>query len=252
MDKQKSKFKTFLAKTKNFFLELFFPSNFTCDICAKEMDHQTKYHVCQQCEENYLNVHKICPKCGSEIDEKYNLCYACRDKQVFYKMARAPFVYRDKVKDAIHNFKYHNAKYLAQTFGNYMTNVIVRENFEFDLIVPVPLTKKRQKSRGYNQSELLANQISNNLGAPVVSDVLQRTKFSRSQTELTSSERYQNLEDCFETQNKDKIKGKKILLVDDVMTTGATVEACSKLLMDAGANVVYVCSACRTSSKNIS
>lgn len=146
MDKQHGKFKNFISKTKDFFLELFYPSNFTCDICGKEMDHETKYHVCEDCEKNYLNNKKICPKCGSEIDEKYNLCYACRDKQVFYKMARAPFVYRDHVKDAIHNFKYHNAKYLAVTFGNYMTSVIVRENFEFDLIVPVPLTQKRKRS----------------------------------------------------------------------------------------------------------
>lgn len=252
MDKQHGKFKNFISKTKDFFLELFYPSNFTCDICGKEMDHETKYHVCEDCEKNYLNNKKICPKCGSEIDEKYNLCYACRDKQVFYKMARAPFVYRDHVKDAIHNFKYHNAKYLAVTFGNYMTSVIVRENFEFDLIVPVPLTQKRRKSRGYNQSALLANQISKNLGVPVDEKSLIRTKFSRSQTELQSSERYQNLEDCFEIADSTHIRGKKILLVDDVMITGATVEACSKLLMDAGANVVYVATACRTSSKNIS
>lgn len=244
-----NKFKSFMRRTKDFLLELFFPSNLTCDICDAEMDHETKYHVCEACEVNYLNNGKVCPKCGSAIDEKYNSCYSCHDKQIFYKRARSPFIYTDKVKPAIHNFKYHNAKYLATTFGNYMTNVVVRENFEFDIIIPVPLTKKRQRSRGYNQSELLANQISKNLGAPVVTDVLQRTKFSRSQTELTSSERYQNLEDCFVAENPDKIKGKKILLVDDVMTTGATIEACSKILMDAGANVVYVCTACRTSSK---
>ncbi len=112
--------------------------------------------------------------------------------------------------------------------------------------------KREKKKRGYNQSALLANQISKNLGVPVDEKSLIRTKFSRSQTELQSSERYQNLEDCFEIADSTLILGKKILLVDDVMTTGATVEACSKLLMDAGANVVYVATACRTSSKNIS
>lgn len=248
----KSSVKSFFKKSKDFLLELLFPSNLTCDICGIEMNHETKYHVCEDCETQYLNSGKVCPKCGSQIDEEFNSCYSCHNKQVFYKRARAAFVYRGKVKDAIHNFKYHNAKYLATPLGNYMTNVVVCENFEFDVIIPVPLTEKRKKSRGYNQSELLALQISKNLGAPVVSDVLQRTKFSRSQTELTSSERYQNLEDCFAATNIDKIKGKKILLVDDVMTTGATIEACSKILMNAGANVVYVCTACRTSSKIVS
>lgn len=249
---RQNKFISFFTKAKDFVLELFYPSNFTCDICGCEMNHETKYHVCDNCEEKFLNNKKICPNCGSEIDESRNSCYSCRNKQVFYKMARAPFVYRDNVKQAIHNFKYHNAKYLGVTFGNYMTSVVVKENFEFNLIVPVPLTEKRKKSRGYNQSALLANQISKNLGVPVDETSLIRTKFSRSQTELQSNERYQNLEDCFQIADSSRIRGKKILLVDDVMTTGATVEACSKLLMEAGANVVYVVTACRTSSKNIS
>ncbi len=252
MDKQsfKQKTKNMMIKVKDKVLDLLFPQNLTCDICENEMTYDTKYHVCQHCEKEYFTHGKVCSKCGSEINDKYATCFSCKDKQTFYKIARAPLVYSGEVKTAIHNFKYRNAKYLAVTFGNLMTNTIISNNFDFDIIVPVPLTKKRLKVRGYNQSLLLANQISKNLCLPVISDALVRTKFDISQTALKSEQRYQNLEDSFEVCDTPKILGKRILLIDDVMTTGATIEACSKVLMNAGANTIYVCCCTRTSSRS--
>ena len=238
----------FFKRIGEFFSNLFFPEHLTCDFCKGELDHKTKYRVCSNCQETLPRPNKICKKCGSEIEEDYEYCLACRDKQVFYKVARAPFVYGDKIKSAIHNLKYNNAKFLSVSLGNFMTNTYIEHNFEADIIIPVPLTPQRQKMRGYNQSELLANQVSRNLSLPTLTNVLVRTKFSHSQTELSFKERYKNLEECFAVENQELIKGKKILLIDDVMTTGATVEACSKLLVQHGANTVYVLTAARTTS----
>lgn len=245
-----AKIKEGLTRFKNFCLHLFYPKEFTCDFCGKELDTITRYNICEDCNSYLTTNSHICKKCGSEIDEQYEYCQNCKNKQVYYKFARAPFKYDGEIKTSIHNFKYSNAKYLASSFSNFMTDTIIQENYEFDLLIPVPLTKQREKYRGYNQSLLLCEQISKNLHVPVLKDCLIRNKFITSQTKLSFEERYKNLEDCFEITNPALIKGKKILLIDDVMTTGATVEACSKLLMENGANIVYICTIARTSSKS--
>ena len=103
-----------------------------------------------------------------------------------------------------------------------------------DLIVPVPLAKKRQRQRGYNQSHCLADGVSQITGLPVSNQVVRRTRFVKSQTQMGRQERQENVADVFEVRDLDMIRGRHVLLVDDVVTTGATMTACARELLKAG------------------
>ena len=140
----------------------------------------------------------------------------------------------------VHDLKYNNKKYIASTFGKMLFDCYEKNKFDFDFIVPVPLHKVRQVKRGYNQSELIANEFAKHVGKEVKVDVLSRVKQTPSQVGLKYAQRQDNLKDAFKVKNRTGLKGKVVLLIDDVFTTGATSSYCSEVLLKAGASAVYV------------
>jgi ComF family protein len=155
----------------------------------------------------------------------------------------APFIYDDMIKRLILSLKYDDNGFVARAVAPYMSatlmNELPRSYSEYNLI-PVPLCKTRLRRRGYNQSELLAQEITEYVNIPLIRNALFRVKKTAPQKNMTPLQRAENLKDAFAVINADLIKGKKIILVDDVYTTGATTGECVRVLRKAGAMQVKI------------
>ena len=145
------------------------------------------------------------------------------------------------------SFKYGEKKYLKNLLAKLMTDKYLSERFDSDVVTFVPMTKKEQRKRGYNQSELLAREIANSLSLECRPS-LKKVKESPEQKSLSAKERAENLKGVFSCSDA-ALKGKRVLLIDDVFTTGATANECSGVLLKAGASNVLVLTACVTALK---
>ncbi|MBQ3414265.1 MAG: ComF family protein [Clostridia bacterium] len=145
------------------------------------------------------------------------------------------FSYEGIIRKKILDYKFNEKTYLYKTFSNY---IVQNENFckvikEYNVIIPVPISKKRLKTRGYNQSFLIAKELSKNLNIKLINNCLYKTQNIIEQSKLNKEERFKNIEGVYKLQNKELIEGKKLLLFDDIFTTGSTVNECSKMLSQA-------------------
>jgi ComF family protein len=153
---------------------------------------------------------------------------------------------KDKpIQSYIHSIKYNKRFLNAQFFGELIADKLSQQinNWNVDYLVPVPLHQLRKTERGFNQSKYIASGISKKTKIKVRSNFLKRVKYTETQTNLTLTEREQNIAKAFKVRYERAIKNKSFLLVDDVITTGATIRECGKVLLDAGANKIYACSA---------
>jgi len=215
-----------------------YPQHIKCVFCGDEVFDCAS--ICNRCNHALpLNSGKVCLRCGTPMHTLAKYCYHCKELPFAFQRARSPFVYHGNVRDAIRALKYQNAQYVAQALAHYMANCYLAEGFDCDLMIPVPLHPKREQERGYNQAELLALPLAQMLGLPLVTDVLFRKHETPSQTQLNRKEREGNLKSAFRANKKSKILGKTVLLIDDVFTTGATMDACSDVLVKAGAKRVF-------------
>ncbi|MDE6505500.1 MAG: ComF family protein [Clostridia bacterium] len=221
---------------KNFLAETFFPKSFTCDICGVET---FKTNLCPDCAETVDFIGEgCCPVCGRKT-VRPEICLECKEKPPLFKKAVSAFVYENGGVLLIKKFKDGNG-YLKEYFADLLAEKI-KNLPAADCIVYVPMTKKAQRRRGYNQSELLAYSLSKRINIPVIKDALKKVKETDEQKSLAKSERAKNLSGCFAVNKPEEIKGKNILLADDVMTTGVTAEEITRALLAAGALNVYSC-----------
>lgn len=174
------------------------------------------------------------------------VCSACRKQKPFFDCARSAALYNGLIKEMILDFKYRGGLWLGPDLGQLMF-ACLRTHFRvpnIDCITYVPLHRTREKQRTYNQSFLLAKEIADRL-ATRVDDYLARAQATASQTHLTASEREANVKNKFAVKGRRDLEGQRILLVDDVMTTGATVNECARVLKKAGAREVLVLTVAR-------
>ena len=225
-----------------------FPQNETCDVCLEELPYKTRLNLCSSCLEKLpFNDKKICLCCGAPMDNEADYCLRCMGTKRSFDKCRSVFVYEGLAKKVLLSFKYGEKKYLKSLLAKLMTDKYLSERFEADVVTFVPMTKKEQRKRGYNQSELLAKEIADSLSLECCPS-LEKVKESPEQKSLSAKERAKNLEGVFSCSDM-KVKGKKVLLVDDVFTTGATANECAKALLRAGATNVLVLTACVTALK---
>lgn len=185
----------------------------------------------------------ICEKCADKI-EYYNNCINSlnlpRNIETYCDGMVCVGRYSDSLKNSLKKFKFSNKPSYYRAFGKLLAlkvqNTIQFENI--DLIISVPLHKNRQKRRGYNQAELVARSVAKQLEVPFKGDVLVKTSESRSQSVLSRNERFSNLEGLFNVNKAETIFNKNILLIDDIITTGSTINQCSRVLKQAGANSI--------------
>lgn len=150
-------------------------------------------------------------------------------------------MFKGIIKDLIHSFKYSGKEYLNKTFGNMLVNYIQKYDdlLNVDMLVPVPLHWYKKFKRGYNQSELLANEVALYYRKPLVTREICRKKYTKPQAKLKRKDRLINVNDAFGLKQPGIFKGKTILVIDDVSTTGETINQCAKLLKSAGADKVF-------------
>jgi len=220
-------------------LNLLYCEKIKCIACSDELDDDNEFSLCEKCLKDLPYNNSFCQVCGTPISDMGIVCNHCKERNYDFNFSRSVFMYEGKIISLIHRLKYNNAKYLKEPLSNFMLNYFSShsEFKDIDFIVPVPLNRKRQKWRGYNQSELLLYSFEN-AGISVETKVLERVINTESQTNKTREERLINLENAFEVKDKQKVKGKNIVVVDDVFTTGTTINECAKALKKAGASKV--------------
>lgn len=217
-----------------------FPPEVTCDMCKRELVAKTRYPLCSHCivEMPFVNGQQ-CVVCGTPITGEGDYCDRCKSTKMWFEWNRSPLVYDGLAKKMVLDFKYQNKRYLSHTLGKMMVDKFLEENANIDLICYVPMTKKEKKQRGFNQSLLMAKDISSRLKIPYA-DILCKDRETKVQKKLNAKERAENLKNAFSVQNNILCVDKNILLIDDVFTTGSTSNECSKMLIKAKAKKVYV------------
>jgi ComF family protein len=192
---------------------------------------------CAACNAQAQVIHDpICPHCGRP--QFSALCPQCRRSPIEIDGIRSAVVFEGPLRQAIHHLKYNGKTSLAEPLGRFIVARWKTDPLPADVIVPVPLHATRLRERGYNQSTLLAQQLSPACGLPVAEEALERTKATLPQVTLDAQQRRANVQDAFRAC-ADRVRGKQVLLMDDVCTTGATLAACSQALKQAGAQSVW-------------
>lgn len=197
-----------------------------------------KKHICLMCRENNSNVRNyICKDCFDNLDlvDKKVEFDSPNLKKIYYSLSYNRFI-RDKMAD----YKFNGKNYLYKPFGGIMVDTIKKNDIYkyIDIIAYVPTHKRKEALRGYNQAELLASYISQSLNKPLLQNNLIKTKSTKDQSHLNRVDRIVNLKDSFQLRNNEEVEGKTILLVDDIITTGTTMEECSKILRKNGVKEV--------------
>lgn len=214
-------------------VDIFFPP--VCARCRK-----IGSLLCDDCLREFVPVTEpICDRCGRQLEGRLPElgsanCRACQESPPVLRQMRAPWHYVEPLSSIIHRLKYDGYFALAGPLGSLMAEQWPRWAVPPDLIMPIPLHKKRQRRRGYNQSALLARPLARTLGLTYTDQALRRTRHTVPQVGLGPEERAANVKNAF-AADTEMVAGRHILLIDDVLTTGATMSAAAETLLDAGA-----------------
>ena len=210
-----------------------------CAVCHRILADQ-KSLCCPECRDVFQVINNdYCMKCGKPVKPEEEYCTDCRGKHRNFDRGRSVFVYDDRMRRSLVRYKYYGNR----EYGRYFAGEICRHlggeicRWKTDLIVPVPLTSAKRRRRGFNQAEDLAEKVGLSMKIPVGTDILRKNHDTRSQKKLDAEERQRNLKGAFSAEQP--LNGLKILIIDDVYTTGSTMEAVSECLKNAGAGTVY-------------
>jgi ComF family protein len=220
-----------LRQIKTAFLDLLLPLR--CLGCGREGDL-----ICPSCRQSLPMIRlPLCQRCGATSSEG-NLCHSCINYPLTIDGIRSVFLFQSTVRQAILHLKYRHLKAVAAPLSQLLAEYIGSHPLKGEVIIPVPLHPKRLRERGYNQASLLAKELSILVGLPVVEGALIRVHDAVPQARTKSAiERRRNVEGAFACQQR--FEGRQILLIDDVCTTGATLDACATALKAAGASSVW-------------
>jgi ComF family protein len=234
--------------TSHALFSLFFPDE--CRVCGEPLREVTRIPVCRRClrAPQPLSAEFFCVSCRTPFQNAFpldadNRCALCRGGLRGFDAAYCFGAYEGVLRELIHLFKYARIKTLAHPLGDLLAAALPRDQ-EWDALVPVPLHWRRQWKRGFNQSELLARDIARRTAIPVVK-ALRRAHATLTQAGLSNTNRRQNVAKAFRCRLAAEVAGKRILLIDDVMTTGATGAACALALKRAGARKVALLAVAR-------
>ncbi len=223
----------FLQKILN---RTLFYDRWTCNACGKEI---FEGYFCSDCQQKikYIKEDK-CLHCGRLTPYTVAYCDSCIEKNLSFDRALSVFNYQSPISNLIQNFKYRGDKYLSNYLVDEMYSLYKRENVCCECVTFVPMHQERMDERRFNHSKVLAEKFFKTSGIKLI-DCLEKIKETPRQVKLSLKDRLENLTNSFKV-NKDQVKDKKLLLIDDVLTTGATAEIISRLLKKAGAKSVTV------------
>lgn len=227
-----------------------------CAYCGKIVADE--HSICEEC---YSKLHFIsepyCKICGTPFESeeeialsKHFICPNCASKKHYTRLNRSAVVYDDFSKKALLSFKFHDKISLSKLFAKWL-KIAGKDILEqgVDVIIPVPLSYRRLFKRKYNQSAVLAFNLSKLIDIPVLTNVLIKTRHTKPQASLKENLRSKNIKNAYSIKKSEKIKGKRVLLIDDIMTTGSTLSECAKTLLRAGVKSVDTLTIARTLKK---
>jgi len=233
------------------FLNLFYPEE--CFICSSPVARRQDCGLCDDCWRKVLDLQIVgayCPSCGAPLpgfaEGSENLCIECIRRPPPYCGARAFGYYSTEMRQVIHELKFKGRRPLAQLLAPLLADVFLKswKREDFDFITYVPLHPGRRRERGFNQAELLGRALARMVGLPELR-TLRRAAATKSQVGLSDAQRLENVRNAFRCTHVDRVAGKKILLIDDVMTTGATAASAAGALINTGADKVSVLTVAR-------
>ncbi len=223
-----------LIKSAYLSFENLLMTSHNCIGCKAELPDNTKFSLCQNCKNCLCKISEpVCIRCGDEISGKLKLCDVCKEKDYAFTSNRSIFYYGEVEASIIKGLKFNSRKYYAKPIAELMTTDL--SSFDgIDFLTFVPINSARRKTRGFNQAEEIANEISKITNIAVLPALI-KNKSSIHQTGLTQKQRLENLKNSFSLDEnyRDQIRGKTILIIDDVFTTGSTLNECSLTLLQA-------------------
>lgn len=239
-------------KVKDFILKIltfgFYNPKWRCNGCGKENFDGNFF--CADCEKSLpYNNKTVCEHCGRAVKVPSEYCLTCKGVLISVDKARAVFKYEEPISGLIKKAKYANCRYILDYFAEKLSFLYFANYYRAEIVCCVPMSEERLHERKYNQSEILALKVSEKIGVPF-SGCIVKTKETERQAKLTRAERLKNLTDSFKVSDKKAVRGKNVLLVDDVSTTGATAEAVAQKLKKAGALRVYLITVANVPSKD--
>lgn len=229
---------------KDIVLDMLFPRR--CPVCDSVLPFGGGL-ICEECGKKLIYVQEPrCRKCGRMLtDRGREYCPDCENVSHGFDRAVSAFIYNDAMQEAVFRFKYQGrqeyADFFAESMGRYLSREIT--GFGAEALIPVPLHKERLKKRGYNQAALLSEKLGKIMGIRVEKDLVKRVRATAPQKTLTREERRKNLKKAFKLSGNG-VKLTKVIIVDDIYTTGSTVDEISYLLRAAGVRSVYVATVC--------
>jgi ComF family protein len=229
-------------------LDLLFPP--LCHVCKGFIPDAGDLFICAGCLDKISFVTTpLCTTCGTPFATQNGLdhiCGACITLQPFH-LCRSATLLDGPIQELIHGFKYGGRVHLSRPLGLVIARSLARFCAEAapEVIVPVPLHRKRLRQRGFNQSQLIGKELEKQWRVPLEIANLRRIRWTDPQTTLDATARVSNVKDAFEVKHGKRLEGKRVLLVDDVLTTGSTMRACAEALRDAGVEAVYAVTVAR-------
>ena len=225
----------------NMFLQWLYPPH--CLFCQDLLKIGREAVLCSDCHNVFsYNDGAVCQKCGCNLYVSQIYCDRCEKADFVFEKGIAAFSY-DKVRDGIAHFKLkgwkRDAKPFAHMMGDYLLTCYPEMAQKSDLIMPVPIHDKKQKKRGFNQSELLAVELAERIQKRCSAKNLKRIRETIPQSSLSVKERKENIKNAFALENPHEIQQKTILLIDDIFTTGTTINECARVLYENGAKAVF-------------
>lgn len=233
-------------------LDILFPP--LCHCCRSFIPGRAEIHLCPACMGKIRVIGSpLCPVCGrphARKDGIDHLCGTCLTATRPFERARSALGFDGPVQDLIHRFKYGKKTHLSRPLGLLASGFLecLRIDAAADLIVPVPLHDRRLRARGFNQAHLLGAVVAKRWGIPLAADNLRRIRWTEPQTGLAAADREQNVRGAFGVVRPERFEGRRLLLVDDVFTTGSTVTECARALKTARAREVSVLTVARALS----
>ena len=220
-----------------------------CTICGRTV--RAGEYLCNDCEANIIRiVPPFCEKCSESFEGSISepfTCANCAHRTMHFDAAVAAYRGRGVVRQIIHEFKYGRQIHLQHLVARWLCAALDDERLrgrKFDVIIPVPLHASRQRERGFNQAKLIAQLLSVDSSIPA-KPLLKRVRYTTTQTALDRAERMENLHNAFRLRKKANVRALRVLLVDDVLTTGSTLSECARVLKRAGALSVHAATAAR-------
>jgi len=217
-----------------------------CQLCGGQRATSTEGFVCSHCWEQVRFIKPpFCQRCGLPFQGSLTTefeCGNCQDLKLHFRSARSAVKLDGAVREVIRRYKYNRALW----FEPFLADLLIREAVpnlrqeKWDYIVPVPLHPAKKRQREFNQAERLATFLSAAAGIPMDTTLLKRINWTQTQTKLSRDKRAENMRNAFTMRKNRKLNGERILLFDDVFTTGATTNACAEVLIDAGAGEIGV------------